>query len=63
LVLIGATAEGKKELVGFQTGVRESAQSWRELPLRTCGSVMVGLSNMMSIWPATRSCTAAPAPR
>jgi putative transposase len=23
--------EGKKELVGFQTGVRESAQSWREL--------------------------------
>jgi transposase-like protein len=31
LVLIGATAEGKKELVGFQTGVRESAQSWREL--------------------------------
>ena len=24
-------AEGKKELVGFQTGVRESAQSWREL--------------------------------
>ena len=31
LVLIGATPEGKKELVGFQTGVRESAQSWREL--------------------------------
>ena len=31
LVLIEATAEGKKELVGFQTGVRESAQSWREL--------------------------------
>jgi transposase-like protein len=28
LVLIGATSEGKKELVGFQTGVRESAQSW-----------------------------------
>ena len=26
-----ATPEGKKELVGFQTGVRESAQSWREL--------------------------------
>jgi len=33
LVLIGATPEGKKELVGFQTGVRESAQSWRELLL------------------------------
>ena len=31
LVLIGATAEGKKELLGFQVGVRESAQSWREL--------------------------------
>ena len=31
LVLIGGTPEGKKELVGFQTGVRESAQSWREL--------------------------------
>jgi transposase-like protein len=31
LVLIGATPEGKKELVGFQTGARESAQSWREL--------------------------------
>ncbi|MER9237112.1 transposase [Mesorhizobium sp. M0622] len=31
LVLIGATSEGKKELVGFQTGIRESAQSWREL--------------------------------
>ena len=31
LVLIGATPEGKKELVGFQTGVRESTQSWREL--------------------------------
>ena len=31
LVLIGATPEGKKELVGFQIGVRESAQSWREL--------------------------------
>lgn len=31
LVLIGATPEGKKELIGFQTGVRESAQSWHEL--------------------------------
>jgi hypothetical protein len=28
---LGATPEGKKELLGFQTGVRESAQSWREL--------------------------------
>ena len=31
LVIIGATLEGKKELVGFQVGVRESTQSWREL--------------------------------
>jgi putative transposase len=31
LVIIGATPEGKKELVGFQAGYRESAQSWREL--------------------------------
>ena len=31
LVLIGATPEGRKELLGFQVGIRESAQSWREL--------------------------------
>ena len=31
LVLIGATPEGRKELIGFQTGARESAQSWKEL--------------------------------
>ena len=31
LVVIGATPEGRKELVGFQVGVRESSQSWREL--------------------------------
>ena len=31
LVLIGATPEGRKELVGFQPGFRESTQSWREL--------------------------------
>ena len=30
LVVIGATPEGKKELVGLIDGVRESAQSWRE---------------------------------
>jgi putative transposase len=33
LVIVGATAEGKKELVGLTDGVRESAQSWRELLL------------------------------
>ena len=31
LVIVGATPEGRKELVGFQVGVRESTQSWREL--------------------------------
>ena len=31
LVIVGATPEGRKELIGFQVGVRESAQSWREL--------------------------------
>jgi transposase-like protein len=31
LVIIGATPEGRKELVGFQVGLRESAQSWHEL--------------------------------
>jgi putative transposase len=31
LVIIGATPEGRKELLGFQVGSRESAQSWREL--------------------------------
>jgi transposase-like protein len=33
LVLIGATPEGRKELVGLADGVRESAQSWKELLL------------------------------
>ena len=31
LVVIGATPEGRKELVGFHVGARESTQSWREL--------------------------------
>ena len=31
LVILGATPEGRKELVGFQVGVRESGQSWRKL--------------------------------
>jgi transposase-like protein len=33
LVIIGATPEGKKELVGFLDGYRENTQSWRELLL------------------------------
>src|SRR5947209_11005429 len=35
LVLIGATTEGKKELIGFQVGVRETSQSWRQLLVDT----------------------------
>ena len=31
LVIIGATPEGWKELLGFHVDIRESAQSWREL--------------------------------
>lgn len=33
LVIIGATPEGKKELLGFTDGARESTQDWRELLL------------------------------
>jgi len=33
LVLMGATAEGKKELIAIADGYRESTQSWRELLL------------------------------
>jgi transposase-like protein len=33
LMLIGATPEGQKELVGFTDGARESAHDWRELLL------------------------------
>src|SRR6476469_5175625 len=39
LVLIGATPEGKKELVGF----RESAQSWRELLLKGRAELISGV--------------------
>jgi putative transposase len=33
LVLIGATPEGRKELVGITDGARENAQDWRDLLL------------------------------
>ena len=33
LVLMGATAEGKKELIAIADGYRESEQSWKELLL------------------------------
>jgi transposase-like protein len=34
LVLMGATAQGKKELIALESGYRENAQSWRELLVR-----------------------------
>lgn len=37
LVIIGATPDGKKELLGFQVGFRESAQSWKEHPVSLKG--------------------------
>ncbi len=39
LVLIGATPESRKELVGFTDGARESAHDWRGLllDLKRCG--------------------------
>ena len=67
LVLIGATPEGRKELVGFQVGVRESAQSWRELlvevkrrgltmaPEIAVGDGPLGFWKALEeVWPATR---------
>jgi len=67
LVLIGATPEGKKELVGFQVGVRESAQSWRELlvdlkarglaiaPELATGDGALGFRKALEeVWPTTR---------
>lgn len=58
LVIVGATPEGRKELVGFQVGVRESAQSWRELlvdlkarGLATAPEIAVG-DGAMGFWKA-----------
>jgi transposase-like protein len=67
LVIIGATPEGKKELLGFTDGARESAQDWRELllDLRTRGLVIapelavadgaLGFWKALGeLWPTTR---------
>ncbi len=55
LVLIGATPEGRKELVGFQAGVRESAQSWRELLACLRGRGLVPSSpSAMALWASGR---------
>ena len=58
LVIIGATPEGKKELVGLIDGVRESAQSWRELLLDlkrrglTAGPELAVADGALGFWQA-----------
>lgn len=67
LVIIGATPEGRKELLGFTSGYRESAQSWRELlvdlkarglahpPMLAIGDGALGFwSALDKIFPTTR---------
>jgi putative transposase len=67
LVIIGATPEGKKELVGFIDGYRESAQSWSELlldlkarglsipPKLAVGDGALGFWKALEeVWPQTR---------
>jgi len=68
LVIIGATPEGKKELVGLADGVRESTQSWRELlldlkhrglssgPQLAVGDGALGFWKALEeVWPKTRA--------
>ena len=67
LVIIGATPEGRKELLGFTSGYRESAQSWAELlidlkarglahpPLLATGDGALGFwSALGKVFPTTR---------
>jgi transposase-like protein len=56
LVIIGATPEGKNELVGLIDGVRESAQSWKELLLElkrrglTIGAELAVADGALGFW-------------
>jgi putative transposase len=68
LVLIGADAAGKKELLAIEDGYRESTQSWRELLLRlrddnglaippelAIGDGALGFWKALhEVWPSTR---------
>jgi putative transposase len=67
LVLMGATKDGKKELIAITDGYRESAQSWRELlldvksrgldvdPKLATGDGALGFwKALKEVWPATR---------
>jgi putative transposase len=66
LVLMGATADGKKELIAVQDGQRESEQSWKELlldvqargltiaPKLAVGDGALGFwKAVRQVWPAT----------
>jgi len=68
LVIIGATPEGKKELVGLADGLRESTQSWRDLlldlkrrglssgPQLAVGDGALGFWKAIEeVWPTTRA--------
>ena len=67
LVLMGATADGKKELIAIADGYRESAQSWKELlldvksrglavdPKLATGDGALGFWKALNeVWPSTR---------
>jgi putative transposase len=67
LVLMGATADGKKELIAIADGYREIAQSWRELlqdvkarglnvdpKLATDDGALGFWKALSEVWPATR---------
>lgn len=67
LVLIGATPEGEKELIGFTDGLRESAQSWsglllslqqrglQDAPHLAIGDGALGFWKALGeVWPTTR---------
>ncbi len=67
LVLMGATADGTKELIAINDGYRESAQSWRELlldakargldvdPKLATGDGALGFwKAIREVWPTTR---------
>jgi transposase-like protein len=77
LVLIGADASGRKELLAVEDGFRESAQSWRELLLRlrdenglvldpelATGDGALGFWQALhEVWPKTRQQRCPPGPR
>jgi transposase-like protein len=67
LVLLGVTAEGKKELIAIQDGERESEQSWKELlldcksrgleiePVLAIGDGALGFwKALRQLWPETQ---------